>query len=68
MSGQGKTAIVTGASQGIGAGIVKGFEQHPVRQHSRGCRLSRTPSSVICFGESHCAEYRGRYFRGVDIY
>src|SRR5262245_7633871 len=25
MSGQGKTAIVTGASQGIGAGIVKGF-------------------------------------------
>jgi NADP-dependent 3-hydroxy acid dehydrogenase YdfG len=52
MSGQGKTAIVTGASQGIGAGIVKGFEQHPVRQHSRG----------------HCAEYRGRYFRGVDIY
>src|SRR4029450_1221302 len=25
MSGPGKTAIVTGASQGIGAGIVKGF-------------------------------------------
>ena len=31
MSGARKTAIVTGASQGIGAGIVKGFVERGLR-------------------------------------
>ena len=42
MSSQGKTAIVTGASQGIGAGIVKGFVERGFNVVANSRKVTRS--------------------------
>jgi NAD(P)-dependent dehydrogenase (short-subunit alcohol dehydrogenase family) len=42
MSGQGKTAIVTGASQGIGAGIVRGFVERGFNVVANSRKVTRS--------------------------
>jgi NAD(P)-dependent dehydrogenase (short-subunit alcohol dehydrogenase family) len=60
MSGPGKTAIVTGASQGIGAGIVKGFVErgYNVVANSRKVTQSAevTASDRVALVDGHVGE------------
>jgi enamine deaminase RidA (YjgF/YER057c/UK114 family) len=51
MSGQRKTAIVTGASQGIGAGIVRGFVERGTTAEDRLAELGiDLPDAPTPFG------------------
>jgi NAD(P)-dependent dehydrogenase (short-subunit alcohol dehydrogenase family) len=48
MTGSGKTAIVTGASQGIGAGIVKGFVERGFNVVANSRKISQSAEVAAC--------------------
>src|SRR5262249_11923606 len=50
MSGQRKTAIVTGASQGIGAGIVKVFVEHGFKVVATSRKVSQSTEVTASAG------------------
>ena len=58
MSKQDKVAIVTGASQGIGAGVVKSLREHGYRvvATSRSIKPSSDPELVTVAGDIGSAE------------
>src|SRR5262245_60939084 len=60
MSGLPKTAIVTGASQGIGAGIVKGFVERGFNVVANSRKVSQSTevvaSSRVALGDGHIGE------------
>src|SRR5437773_11654029 len=60
MGGQRKTAIVTGASQGIGAGIVKGFVERGFNVVANSRKMSEStevvPSNQVALVDGHIGE------------
>src|ERR1700679_1283605 len=60
MSGQPKTAIVTGASQGIGAGIVKGFVERGFNVVANSQKVTRSTevaaSDQVALVDGHIGE------------
>jgi NAD(P)-dependent dehydrogenase (short-subunit alcohol dehydrogenase family) len=60
MSGPGKTAIVTGASQGIGAGIVKGFVERSFNVVANSRKVTQstevTASERVALVDGHIGE------------
>src|SRR2546429_3851437 len=60
MNGQRKTAIVTGASQGIGAGIVKGFGERGFNVVANSRKMTQStevaPSNHIALVDGHIGE------------
>jgi NAD(P)-dependent dehydrogenase (short-subunit alcohol dehydrogenase family) len=60
MSGPRKTAIVTGASQGIGAGIVKGFVERGFNVVANSRKITQSaevaPSSQVALVDGHIGE------------
>jgi NAD(P)-dependent dehydrogenase (short-subunit alcohol dehydrogenase family) len=60
MSGQRKTAIVTGASQGIGAGIVKGFVERGFNVVANSRKVTQStevaPSNHVALVDGHIGE------------